>query len=123
MNGDVLSMLIPRFTAVAGIVLLAGVLPLFASFVLEGIAHLIVRRGQKLFLVATFATLSVAALGFGAMWWGTNYGSQMSDTTASDIAIARMFLVFSIPVSLGMLVVRLARAAAQRPKRRRSRPT
>jgi len=111
---DSLLMIIARAVGVGGVVLLCVALPLFASFLLDGIANLVRHKGPRLLIWAAAASLGVVALGVGAWQWGSNNDMAGIDTSESDSAVALFFLMIVVPIALGAAVIRVFRSSKKR---------
>jgi hypothetical protein len=105
-SGDVLATLISRLIAVGGVAVFAGVAPLFATFMLDGIADTLRRKRPRVLIPAALLTSMAGLVGLLAFWWGTVHGNSAFDTLSSDLALARLIFLFSLPLSLGAFVVR-----------------
>jgi hypothetical protein len=92
--------------AYGGMVMLAGVLPIVAAFLLDGVVQVLRRNGPRYVLLALGMTAAVAVVGYIMYQYGISSPAVTPANRASVTHVGSMFLTFSIPLALLAFLIR-----------------
>ncbi|TFD50268.1 hypothetical protein E3T55_10215 [Cryobacterium frigoriphilum] len=95
-----------QFAAIGGVMLLAGILPFVASWMLDGVVQLLRRNGPKLFLMGLGFTVLAGGGGYFALQYGLGIQGVPVDSTSAMKTLAQTILMFTIPLALIAFVIR-----------------
>ena len=95
-----------QFAAIGGVMLLAGILPFAASWMLDGIVQVFRRNGLKLFLMGFGFTVLVGGVGYFALVYGLGVQGLPFDSMSSMKTLAQTILTFTIPLAVIAFVIR-----------------
>lgn len=100
--------------AVASVVVIAVLLPFFATFVLDGLVLLARGKGSRGLLVAIAIVIAVAGIGYLLLAFSREGASSSSSSSSSVFESAAAFLLpWSIAAALLAFVVRQGRRVLQ----------
>ena len=106
MNSNVVTdVFTSQLAAVGGVLVLAGILPFIASWMLDGVVQVLRSNGLKLFLMGTGFTVLVAAAGIFVLQYGLNVTGD-SEPTAAVASLAQTILMFTLPLALIAFAIR-----------------
>lgn len=108
-SSDLLSGISSLVVAYGGMFVLAGLLPIVAAFVLDGVVQVLRNNGLRFFFVAVGLTVVLAGVGYVFYQYGSNSTMMTAVNQASVTDFGRLFLTFSIPLALLAFVMRTAK--------------
>ena len=105
-SSNLLSGISSLVVAYGGMFVLAGLLPIVAAFVLDGVVQVLRNNGLRFFLLAVGLTVVVAGVGYVVYQYGSNSNMMTAANQASVSNVGRLFLTFSIPLALLAFLMR-----------------
>lgn len=120
MGNSILSALVPTVVVHCGVFLVAGVLPVFSFYVIDGVVALLRGRGVKLLLMA-IGIVAVIAVGGALAWqWGLDQllgTPSFPITSAGAEANAKFFVGWAIALGAIGFLARMVKLAMGKKKR------
>lgn len=95
--------------AYGGMLVLAGLLPIVAGFILDGVVQVLRSNGLRFFFLAVGLTVVVAGAGYIIFQFGSAGPMMTAAHEASLYEFGRLFLTFSIPLGLLAFLIRTAK--------------
>lgn len=108
-SSDLLFGISSLVVAYGGMFVLAGLLPIVAAFVLDGVVQVLRNNGLRFFFLAVGLTVVVAGVGYVLYLYGSNSTMMTTANQASVTNLGRLFLTFSIPLALFAFLLRTAK--------------
>lgn len=121
MENPILNAALPAVLVHGGVFLVAGVLPVFAFYILDGIVHLVRGRGIAALLIAVGMVIALAV--GGAYAWHAGLGQLVGTpaygpTQAGADGNAALFVGWAIALGAIGFLFRMVNLATGRRKRR-----
>lgn len=104
--------------AYGGIFILAGLLPIVAAFLLDGVVQVLRGNGFRYLLLALGMTVAVAGVGYVILQIGIRSPTITSTSVMSVTTLGSMFLTFSIPLALLAFAIRTGKLLLSKRHRR-----
>jgi hypothetical protein len=108
-SSDLLSGISLLVVAYGGMFVLAGLLPIVAAFVLDGVVQVLRNNGLRYFFLAVGLTVVVAGVGCVIYQYGSSSTMMTAADQASVAHTGGLFLTFSIPLALFAFLIRTAK--------------
>jgi hypothetical protein len=108
-SSDLLAGTSALVVAYGGMFVLAGLLPIVAAFVLDGVVQVLRNNGLRFFFLAVGLTVVVAGAGYVLYQFGSNSPMMTAANQASVSNVGSLFLTFSIPLALLAFLIRTAK--------------
>lgn len=86
--------------AYIGMFMLAGLLPIVAGFLLDGVVQVLRSNGLRYLLIALGMTVAVALVGYFIHQYGMTSAAMTATNRESVTKFGAMFLTFSIPLAV-----------------------
>jgi hypothetical protein len=105
-SSDLLAGTSALVVAYGGMFVLAGLLPIVAGFILDGVVQVLRSNGLRFFFLAVGLTVVVAGVGYVISQFGSHGATMTVANQVSLNEVGRLFLTFSIPLGLFAFLVR-----------------
>ena len=92
-----------------GMFMLAGLLPVVAAYVLDGVVQVLRSNGLRFFFLAIGMSVVIAGTGYFVFQYGSTSSLMTSAARASLMQLGGVFLTFAIPLGILAFLIRTAK--------------